>query len=39
MNREKLSVNILFPVLNERLRLQSGIDRTMAYLKKRVGNP
>ena len=39
MNREKLSVNILFPVLNERLRLQSGIDRTMAYLKKRVDNP
>lgn len=39
MNREKLSVNILFPVLNERLRLQSGIDRTMAYLKKKVDNP
>lgn len=39
MKREKLSVNILFPVLNERLRLQSGIDRTMAYLKKKVDNP
>lgn len=39
MSGEKLSVNILFPVLNERLRLQSGIDRTMDYLKKHVKNP
>lgn len=34
-----LSINILFPVLNERLRLKSGIDRTMDYLKKNVSIP
>ena len=39
MSEQKLSVNILFPVLNERLRLESGIDRTMDYLKKNVKNP
>ncbi len=39
MNNEELSINLLFPVLNERLRLQSGIDRTMAYLKKNVTIP
>ena len=39
MSREELSINLLFPVLNERLRLQSGIDRTMAYLKKNVTIP
>ncbi len=38
-NTEELSINLLFPVLNERLRLQSGIDRTMAYLKKNVSIP
>ncbi|MDE7403602.1 MAG: glycosyltransferase, partial [Lachnospiraceae bacterium] len=39
MNGEELSINLLFPVLNERLRLQSGIDRTMAYLKENVSIP
>ncbi len=39
MGREGLSINILFPVLNERLRLQSGIDRTMDYLKGNVSIP
>ncbi|MDE6203435.1 MAG: glycosyltransferase, partial [Lachnospiraceae bacterium] len=39
MSREELSINLLFPVLNERLRLQKGIDRTMSYLKKNVTIP
>lgn len=39
MSGEDLSVNLLFPVLNERLRLKSGIDRTMAYLKENVSIP
>lgn len=39
MSREELSINLLFPVLNERLRLQKGIDKTMAYLKKNVSIP
>lgn len=39
MRGEELSINLLFPVLNERLRLQSGIDRTMAYLKANVSIP
>lgn len=34
-----LSINILFPVLNERLRLKSGIDRTMDYLIENVSIP
>ena len=33
------TINILFPVLNERLRLQNGIDRTMTYLKANVTIP
>ena len=39
MADERLSINILFPVLNERLRLESGIDRTMAYLREHVTIP
>ncbi len=39
MSREKLTIHLLFPVLNERLRLQSGIDRTMSYLKENVSIP
>lgn len=39
MSREELSINLLFPVLNERLRLESGIERTMAYLKENVSIP
>ena len=39
MSAEQLSINILFPVLNERLRLQNGIDRTMAYLQEHCTIP
>lgn len=39
MSREELSIHLLFPVLNERLRLQNGIDRTMEYLKENVSIP
>ena len=39
MSGEELSINLLFPVLNERLRLQNGIDRTMAYLKENITIP
>ena len=31
-----LSINLLFPVLNERLRLRSGIEKAMAYLRGNV---
>ena len=31
--------DLLFPVLNERLRLENGIQRTMEYLKKNVKIP
>lgn len=39
MSAEQLSINLLFPVLNERLRLQNGIDKTMAYLRENVNIP
>ena len=39
MKKEQVSINILFPVLNERRRLQSGIDRTMGYLRENVDIP
>ncbi len=39
MSREVRSINLLFPVLNERLRLRSGIERSMEYLKKNVTIP
>ena len=39
MKEEFMSINILFPVLNERLRLQNGIDRTMKYLQQNVSIP
>lgn len=39
MKEEYMSINILFPVLNERLRLQKGIERTMEYLQKNVSIP
>ncbi len=32
-------INLLFPVLNERLRLQNGIDKTMAYLRENCHIP
>lgn len=36
---EQLSINLLFPVLNERLRLERGIENCMAYLKKNITIP
>lgn len=36
---DKMSINLLFPVLNERLRLENGIERSMAYLKENVTIP
>lgn len=39
MSGKELSINILFPVLNERLRLQSGIERSMEYLRENVTIP
>lgn len=39
MREEHLTINILFPVLNERLRLQNGIDKTMDYLRENVDIP
>lgn len=35
----ELSINLLFPVLNERLRLENGIERSMEYLKKNITIP
>ena len=38
MSKNSLSINLLFPVLNERLRLENGIERSMEYLRKaRIG--
>lgn len=39
MKKGELSINILFPVLNERLRLQNGIDKAMGYLRGNVDIP
>jgi len=39
MNKNSLSINLLFPVLNERLRLENGIERSMEYLRKNVKIP
>ena len=39
MSNEVKSINLLFPVLNERLRLQNGIEKTMSYLKENVKIP
>lgn len=39
MEQQTMSINLLFPVLNERLRLQKGIDTCMAYLKEHVTIP
>ena len=39
MKQDVLSINLLFPVLNERLRLENGIERSMAYLKENVTIP
>ena len=39
MKREVNSINLLFPVLNERLRLQKGIEATIAYVREQVKIP
>lgn len=39
MSDNTLSINLLFPVLNERLRLENGIERSMEYLRKNVTIP
>lgn len=39
MKREVNSINLLFPVLNERLRLQKGIEATIAYVREHVKIP
>lgn len=39
MKREANSINLLFPVLNERLRLQKGIETTIAYVREHVTIP
>ena len=39
MSKTQLSINLLFPVLNERLRLENGIERSVEYLKKNVKIP
>ena len=39
MKREVNSINLLFPVLNERLRLQKGIETTIAYVREQVMIP
>ncbi len=39
MSREVRSINLLFPVLNERLRLRSGIERSLEYLRENVTIP
>lgn len=39
MNDQAAGINILFPVLNERLRLESGIRRTLAYVRSNVTIP
>lgn len=39
MKNEASSINLLFPVLNERLRLRSGIERTLEYVRSNVTIP
>ena len=39
MDTESISINLLFPVLNERLRLEKGIRRSMEYLRANVTIP
>lgn len=39
MNQKEISINLLFPVLNERLRLRNGIEKSMEYLKENVTIP
>lgn len=37
--RKAESITMLFPVLNEKLRLQNGIEKSLAYLKEHVSMP
>ncbi len=39
MEQATTDINILFPVLNERLRLKNGIDRTVDYVRKNLTIP
>ena len=39
MINETRSIHLLFPVLNERLRLRNGIEKTIEYLKENVDIP
>ena len=39
MNQKNISINLLFPVLNERLRLRNGIEKSMEYLRANVNIP
>ena len=39
MSNQKISINLLFPVLNERLRLRNGIEKSMEYLRENVTIP
>lgn len=39
MSQNEISINLLFPVLNERLRLRNGIEKTMQYLRENVSIP
>ena len=34
-----MNINILFPVLNEHLRLEKGIDKCVAYMRENVSDP
>lgn len=39
MKKEEISITLLFPVLNERLRLEKGIEKTMEYMRQKVTIP
>lgn len=39
MKQTVTDINILFPVLNERLRLENGIEKTIAYVRKNLPIP
>ncbi len=38
-SQDSLSINLLFPVLNERLRLENGIEKCMDYIKENIAVP
>ena len=39
MNETTTAINILFPVLNERLRLENGIKKTVSYVRRHLTIP